>query len=164
MNIHYLNHMIQEDNGSFYIDGTETYFKTLAEVKSFLKNKELVKNIKLDIIKETYRDNKNKFIEFIKEEHNIRVTNSIIDQYINLAEAKVFSIDPVVLKIRTFNTFDTMVENKIDYILDDQSNIAISYETQNKLNTILENNQEALEFMRTSSTNFLKILKVIEKE
>jgi len=156
--------MIQEDNGSFYIDGTETYFKTLAEVKSFLKNKELVKNIKLDIIKETYRDNKNKFIEFIKEEHNIRVTNSIIDQYINLAEAKVFSIDPVVLKIRTFNTFDTMVENKIDYILDDQSNIAISYETQNKLNTILENNQEALEFMRTSSTNFLKILKVIEKE
>lgn len=164
MNIQYLNHIIHEENGSYFIDDRETYFKTLAEVKSFITNQDIIKDIKSDIIKETYNDNKDKFIQFIKQEHNIKVTNNILNQYINLAEAKVFSIDPVVHRIREFNVFDTLIENKIHYKLNDGSIIAISHETQNKLNTILENNQEALEFMRTSSTNFLKILKVIEKE
>ena len=164
MNTRYLNHMIREEGGSFFIDGRETFYKTLGEVKSYINNQDIIKNIKSDIIRETYHDNKDKFITFIKEEHNIKVTNNILEQYIALAETKVFSIDPVVHKIREFNVFDRLIENKIHYILNDGSIVAISNETQEKLNTILESNHEALEFMKEGADNFLRILKVLEKE
>lgn len=121
---------------------------------------ELLEEIEYDF----FHDNVYKIANLIKEEHDIKVTNNIVEQYIELAINKTFSIDPVIHQIREMNNFDSPIDGKIHYILEDGSKIAINYETQGTINTILSNNLKAVEFMRESSENFLKILSVIIKE
>lgn len=113
--------------------------------------------------KQTIFDNR-RIASLIKEHHDIKVTNSIIEQYIDLAISKCFTIDPVVYSIREMNCFDNIIDGKINYILNDGSNIAIDIETQEQLNSILETNNNAIEFMKENSTNFLKIINAIIRE
>ena len=81
-----------------------------------------------------------------------------------MASDKVFSIDPVITRLREMNEFDTLIEGKLHYILEDTSVIAVDIDTQYIINNLLENKLDVVEFMSKSSDNFLKILEVIIKE
>jgi len=58
---------------------------------------------------------------------------------------------------------DKIVEGKIHYVLDDETIIAISEQTQERLNNLLSKQTEIIEYMRESSSNFLHVLEQIEE-
>ena len=99
----------------------------------------------------------------IKEYHEIKVTDTLIESYIELASSKIFTIDPVVQDIRKLNKLDVVVENKLHYQLNDGSVVAINEATQSLLTNLLQDQKEIIEYMRESKDNFLHVLERIEE-
>jgi hypothetical protein len=162
---HYFGNTIQITNdNTILINNEVTQFRNLSEAKNHIKYSEQAKDIINNLYEEFFSENILKIADVIKEEHNIKVTNKIVEQYIKIASDKSFSIDPVVSNIREMNEFDSIINGKIHYILEDESVIAIDIQTQQDINNLLENKVEVVEFMKESSDNFLKILDVIIKE
>ena len=138
------------------------YFKQFI---STLKNKEqeelnasLVEEVTKEINEEIPN---NKIAEIIKEYHDVKVTDTLIESYIELASSNIFSVDPVICELRKINKLDTLVEGKLNYTLDDGSVIAINEATQEYLNKLLQNQNEIIDHMRESKENFLNVLKQI---
>jgi hypothetical protein len=138
------------------------YFKQFI---STLKNKEQEEfNASLveEVTKEIYEEiPNNKIAEIIKEYHDVKVTDTLIESYIELASSNIFSVDPVICELRKINKLDTLVEGKLNYTLDDGSVIAINEATQEYLNKLLQNQNEIIEYMRESKENFLNVIKQI---
>lgn len=161
--IYIFGHTIQKTiDGTVLIDNKETYCKDLSEAKRYIVQQINANNIKQEILDEVYSDNRLKIANIIKEEHNIKVTDTIINQYIDLASNKIFTTDSVVHQIREMNKFEDSFGTKIQYVLEDNTIIAIDVETQNRLNSILK--PDVIDYMRENSDNFLKILNVILEE
>ena len=138
------------------------YFKQFI---STLKQKEQEQNnasLVEEVTKEIYEEiPNNKIAEIIKEYHDVKVTDTLIETYIELASSNIFSVDPVICELRKINKLDTLVEGKLNYTLDDGSVIAINEATQEYLNKLLQNQNEIIEHMRESKENFLSVLKQI---
>jgi len=156
-------HLIEQTvKGNVLIDKEKTSFANLEEARQYIKQKYYTKNIEEQIKTELYDDiSENKIVNIIKEHHNIKVTDTLIESYIELASSKLFTIDPVVQEIRNLNKLDKLIEGKIDYKLADGSIIAINEDTQEQLNNLLDNQQEIIEYMRQSKDNFIHVLKKI---
>jgi hypothetical protein len=75
----------------------------------------------------------------------------------------MFSVDPVVHEIRKLNKLERLVENKQNYVLEDESIVAIDVRTQEHLNNLLQNQTEIIEYMRESKENFFHVLEQIEE-
>lgn len=105
----------------------------------------------------------NTVAHIIKEYHDVKVTDTLIENYISLASSKIFTIDPVVLEIRKLNKLDSLVENKLHYVLNDDSIVAISERTQSFLNNLLQDQTDIIEYMRESKEHFFHVLKQIEE-
>ena len=75
----------------------------------------------------------------------------------------MFSVDPVVQGIRSINKLDRLVEGKLHYVLNDESIVAIGERTQLRLNNLLHNQTEIIEYMRESKDNFFHVLEQIEE-
>lgn len=147
--------VLSEDDRVF-VDYKETQLTSIEEAVSYIKQIKFEE----EIAKELYEDIPSvKIAKLIKEYHDIKITNSLIESYINLASSKVFSVDPVVTSIRSFNSMDRIVDNMIDYVLDDGSIVAISEETQLMLNFLFEDKYQLVEFMRESKANFKHVLR-----
>lgn len=145
------------------INGERTEFKTLEEARQHIKAKTLSVQIESEISQETYDEiSENTIAKSIKRHHGVRVTDTLIESYIDLASSKIFTTDPVAFDIRMMNRLDVVVENKIHYKLDDGSIVAINPKTQETLNNILEGQQEVVEFMRESKENFLTTVEQIK--
>lgn len=163
--LHYFGNTIQKTStDTILINNEVTQFKTLSEAKNHIRYSEQANDIINNLHEEFFSENTLKIADIIKEEHNIKVTNRIVEQYIKIASDKSFSIDPVISRIREMNEFDSIIDGKIHYILEDQTIIAIDFDTQIVINNLLENKLNVVEFMKESSDNFLKILDVLIKE
>ena len=115
--------------------------------------------------KELYEELSDKTIaNIIKEHYDIKVTNTLVESYKQLASSNIFSVDPVVQNIRSLNKLDRIVENKIHYVLNDESIVAINETTQERLNKLLENQTEVIEYMRESKDNFMFVLTKLEEQ
>ena len=148
--------------GIILVDKEKTSFKGLEEAKNHIKQqyntRELAEQIKTELY-DTLSDNK--IANIIKEHHEVKVTDTLIESYIELASSKLFTVDPVVQEIRNLNKLDKIVEGKIDYRLTDGTIIAINEGTQQKLKELFSNQQEIIEHMRESKENFISVLKQI---
>ncbi len=114
--------------------------------------------------RELYEELSDKTIaNIIKEHHDIKVTDTLVESYKQLASSTIFSVDPVVQQIRSLNKLDRLVENKLHYVLNDESIVAIDTRTQDKLNNLLQNQTEVIEYMRESKDNFLYVLEKLEE-
>lgn len=138
------------------------YFKqfitTLKQKEQEQNNDSLVEEVTKEIYEEIPN---NKIAEIIKEYHDVKVTDTLIETYIELASSNIFSVDPVICELRKINKLDTLVEGKLNYTLDDGSVIAINEATQEYLNKLLQNQNEIIEYMRESKQNFLHVLERI---
>lgn len=115
-----------------------------------------------EVTKEIYEEIPNtKVAEIIKEYHDVKITDTLIESYIDLASSNIFSVDPVICELRKYNKLDRLVEGKLNYTLNDGSVVAINEATQDYLNKLLNNQTEIIEYMRESKTNFLKVLQQI---
>lgn len=158
-------HLIQMTNeGTVVIDRKPTEFTCLEEARKHILNKKLSENLEQEITKESYEDiTDNRIANIIKEYHEIKVTDTLIENYLELASSKIFTVDPVVLKIRSLNKLDTVVENKYDCVLADGSIIVISEHLQEELNSLLCNSKDIVDYMRESKQNFLHVLEKIKE-
>jgi hypothetical protein len=161
--VHSYGHIIEQtSNGKILIDGEKTSFTDLEEARQYVKAKQYNKTIEEQVKTELYEDiPDNKIANIIKEHHDIKVTDTLIESYIELASSKLFTVDPVVLEIRNLNKLDKLIEGKIDYKLADGTIIAINESTQDKLTELFKDEQEIIEHMRESKENFIDVLKQI---
>ncbi len=152
------------DDDKVFINGVETEFKSLEEARKYIKDDYISHQLEEEVSKELYEElSYNTIATIIKEYHDIKVTDKLIETYLQLASSNMFSVDPVVHKIRSLNKLDRIVENKLHYVLADNSIVAINEVTQDRLNTLLANQTDIIEYMRESKENFFHVLEQIEE-
>jgi hypothetical protein len=160
----YGNTLEKLEDGTVAINSLKTEFKNLEEARKYIKSKITSENIAQEVTDEIYESlSENKIAEIIKEYYDIKVTDTLIESYIELASSNLFNVDPVVYEIRKLNKVDTIIENKIHYKLSDNSVVAINEATQIRLNNLLSNQKEIVEYMRESKENFLHVLEQLEE-
>lgn len=159
------NHLIEKhQDGLVTINGEPTKFEGLEEAREYIKTKIFSEKLEAQISNDTYEEiSENTIAQIIKEYHDIKVTDTLIESYIDLASSKLFTIDPVVQKIRSLNKLDVVVENKIHYQLNDGTTVAISKGTQETLNKLLQSHTDVVEYMRESKDNFLRVIEQIKE-
>jgi len=153
------------DEDKILINGIETEFTSLEEAKQYIKDDYISHQLEEEVSKELYEElSYNTVATIIKEYHDIKVTDKLIETYLQLASSNMFSVDPVVHKIRFMNKLDRIVENKLHYVLADDSCVAINEATQDRLNRLLVNQTEIIEYMRESKENFFHVLSKLEEQ
>ena len=157
-------HLIQSINGNIFVDNEQTDFKSLEEARKYIKNKHCSEAIEDEIIENQYEEiSENRIANIIKEHHDIKVTDTLIESYLELASSKMFTVDIVVQEIRKLNKLDSIIENKIHYELQDGSIVAIDEQTQEQLNNLLANHKDVVEYMRESKDNFFNVVNKIKE-
>ena len=153
--------IILTEDGNVYVNGKLTELKSVEEAVQCITQI----HFEEDIAQALYEDIPDvKIAQMIREFHSVKITNTLIESYKELASSKTFSVDPVIQEIRCMNIASTLIENKLDYILNDGSVIAIGIELQNKLNSILDDKYQVVEYMRECKSNFINVIKEISKE
>lgn len=155
---------IQESNGVIYINREATEFSSIEEARTYIKNKASSEQLEEQITKELYEDLSTvQIAKIIKEHHDVKVTDTLIESYIELASSKLFTVDPVVQEIRNLNKLDRLFDNKIHYELEDGSVVAIDEQTQDKLNNLLTDHKDVVDYMRQSKENFFYVVEKIKE-
>jgi hypothetical protein len=152
------------DDGAVLVNGLGTEFNSIEEARQYVKQEYISRKLEEQISKQTYEElSEHTVANIIKEYHDIKVTDTLIENYIQLASSNMFSVDPVVQDIRSLNKLDRLVEGKLHYVLKDDSIVAIGEHTQSRLNNLLQNQTEIIEYMRESKENFFHVLEQIEE-
>jgi hypothetical protein len=152
------------EDGKILINGLETELQSIEEARQYIKQDYISHKLEEQISKQTYEElSEHTVANIIKEYHDIKVTDTLIENYIQLASSNMFSVDPVVQDIRALNKLDKLVEGKLHYVLNDNTIVAISEGTQSRLNNLLQNQTEIIEYMRESKENFFHVLEQIEE-
>lgn len=145
-----------------YINGTyiESNVSTLEEARLYAKeviqNNELLESIDTTIPED-------KVANYIRQYHDIeKITDTLIESYIELASSNMFTVDPVVTAIKESRTAE--FKGKLQYELNDGSVVAIDEATQEMLNNILADKNEIVEYMRESKDNFVRIIKELGEQ
>jgi hypothetical protein len=86
------------------------------------------------------------------------VPSILVEEYSALIESDRFSIDPVVIELRPNQS---SLHNKINYMLEDESIVSINNYTRNKLQNLLFNKYNVVEYMNESKDNFFNIIQLI---
>lgn len=151
-------------DGTILVDNEQTQYASLEEARTHIKQEYVAHKLEEQVSKDLYEElSHNTVANIIKEYHDVKVTDTLIETYIQLASSNMFSVDPVVQKIRSLNKLDKIVEGKIHYVLADDSIVTIAERTQERLNNLLQNQTDIIEYMRESKQNFLHVLKKIEE-
>ena len=163
--LHTNGHLIEMTvNQVVTIDGKESTFNTIEEARKFIKQQYEAESLEQEVAQEIYEEiSDSKIAKIIAEHHNIKVTDTLIESYVELASSKLFTVDPVAYDIRQLNKIDKIVEGKIDYKLQDGSVVAINHNTQELLNNLLEQHNEIVDYMRESKENFLNVIQQIRE-
>jgi len=160
--VNYFDSVIQETNESkIFIDGRETKMSSINEAKEYIRHLKLKEELSSQFYEEI---TDTEIANIIREFHDVKVTNTLIESYVNLAASKTFSADPVISSIRSMNYLDVVMENKIDYVLDDGSVVTIDKDTQSKLNSVLDDKYQVVEYMRESKDNFMDVIREISRK
>lgn len=144
------------ENFEIYINDTlVNTVSTLEEArdyaKKYIQDTKLLENIDTTIPEE-------KVAQFIRQYHDIeKITDTLVESYIELASSNMFTVDPVVTAIKESKTAE--FAGKLQYTLNDGSMVAINESTQELLNSLLANRNEIVEYMRESKDNFIRIIK-----
>lgn len=159
------NHLIEQMvDGSILVDRKQTQFTSLEEARAHVKQEHTAHQLEEQVSKQLYEELSDTTVaNIIREHYDIKVTDTLIETYLQLASSNMFSVDPVVHKIRSLNKLDKIVEGKLHYVLADDNVIAIAEQTQERLNNLLVNQTEIIEYMRESKENFLSVLEKLEE-
>ena len=100
-----------------------------------------------------------KIANLVNKYHSIdKITDTLIESYLELASSNMFSIDPVITEMKQKTA---SLPGKLEYTLNDGTNVAISEVTQRLLNTLLVDKYQIVEYMRESKQNFMRIIKEV---
>jgi len=162
----YYGYLIQEtEEGVVFVNRALSTFTSLDEARDYIKQQKIREELQEEIQQEQYTEiSSNKIVDIIKNYHNnIKVTDTLIESYVELASSKIFTVDPVVVDIRNITRADRLIETHVDFKLDDGSIMVISEAVQDKLNTIFAGHLDAVEHIRSSKEVFLSVLDQLEE-
>lgn len=147
------------------VDNLPSDFSTIDEARQFLKQQDMCCKIEQEIQQEQYDEiSGNKVVNIIKEHYrDIRVTDTLIESYVELASSKMFTVDPVALDIRNLNKLDRLIESHVDFKLDDGAVIVISEGVQSLINNTFAEHSDVINHMRLNKENFLSVLDQLEE-
>lgn len=159
------DHIVTECvDGRILVDGSETLFSSLEEAVDSFKQQKIQDEIQQEIQTELYKEMSDNIVaDIIKSRHEVKVTDTLIESYVELASSKLFTTDPVAHDIRKYNKLDQMLEGRFDYKLNDGSTIVITEQTQTRINNVFGQHQDVIEYMRESKDNFLDVLNQLEE-
>jgi len=158
-------HSIQEAvTGEIFIDRSPTSFTSLDEARDFIKQQRIRDQLQEEIQQQQYAEiSSKKIVDIIKQYHaNVKVTDTLIESYVELASSGLFTTDPVATDIRQINKSMRLIESHVDFKLDDGTVIVISEQLQRKLNNIFAGHSDVVDFIRSDKDTFLGILNQIE--
>lgn len=155
----------QTTDGVVLVDRVETLYNSIDEAVAQIKQAIIQEDIQKQIQQDIYEEMPIRTVaDIIKEHHSeARVTDTLIESYVELASSKLFTTDPVAQDIRKLNKLDCVVEGRFDYVLADGSKIVISESAQEHINKLFGQHQDVIEYMRENVTNFLDVLNQIEE-
>lgn len=159
-------HLVQlTTEGVVLVDRAETLYGSIEEAVEQIKQNIVQENIQKEIQQDVYEEMPAITVaDIIKEHHKgTRVTDTLIESYVELASSKLFTTDPVSQDIRKLNNLDCIVEGRFDYILNDGTKIVVTEGAQDKINKLFGQHQDVIEYMRESASNFLDVLNQIEE-
>ena len=96
----------------------------------------------------------------IEEHYDIDPDTELLEAYAAVLHSNRFSVDPVIIENRINNS---TIPNKLEYVLEDGSTVAISEETFKLCNHHINTNK-VVSFMNESKENFISVIKEIIKE
>lgn len=157
--------IVRTASGDVYIDNIQTDFSSLEEAKQHLKQHGIQEDIQKRIQQDLYEEmSYNKIADIIREHHgDIKVTDTLIESYVELASSKLFTLDPVAHDISKFNRLNSIVEGRLDYKLGDGASIVVTEETYQQLNKVFAQHPDAVEYMRSNVENFLTVINALEE-
>lgn len=160
----YGKNLTETVDGRIFVDRVETCYLSLEEAVEQIKQQKLQQDVQRDIQEELYEDmSYNTIAQIIKEHYNVKVTDTLIESYIELASSKIFTVDPVAQDIRKYNKLDRLIEDRHDYKLDDGSIIVITEDAQQRINKVFGGHSDVVEYMRESKENFLTVLDQLQE-
>lgn len=163
--LRYYNHLIESDEyGLIYVDGDETLFETLEEARESIKQDITAKKLAQEVTKDTYEElTENTIVKVIRKYSDDKITDTLIENYVSLASSNVFTIDPIVCELRKINKIDRLIEGKTHFVLDNGDKVALEGVTIKRINSLLEGQDEIVNYMKKSSDNFLHVISLLEK-
>jgi hypothetical protein len=152
-------------DGYVLVDGVMTDFSSLEEAKESIKQQSIQEYIQKQIQQDLYEEmSHNKIADIIKEHHgDIKITDTLVESYVELASSKIFTLDPVAHAISDFNKMDCIVEGRLDYVLDDGTPIVITEKTYQRINNIFGKYPDVIKHMRSSVESFLSVVDQLEE-
>lgn len=156
---------VQETNsGAVFVNRLKTEFNSLEEATNHIKQEKLHERLQLEIQQERYEEiSDQKIADLIKHHHgDVRVTDTLVESYVDLVSSKLFTIDPVVCSVRQLNKLDCILENYIEFKLNDDTSVVITEGVQRKLNSIFGDHLDVIEHMRSGKEAFLDVLNQLE--
>jgi hypothetical protein len=162
----YRGHNITETvDHRVYIDCNRTQFRCLEEAIDNIEQQNTQQDVQREIQQQLYEQlSYNQIANIIKKYHNdVKITDTLIESYIELASSKLFTTDPVAQQIRNLNALDRLIEGHVDYKLNDGTVVVITDSVQQRINNVFGQHQDVVEYMRESKQNFLNVLNLLEE-
>lgn len=162
---YYGSSIVETAEGKVFVDQQETRFGSLEEAKQEIKQRMMYEDIQQELEKELYAEiSYTKVADIIRKQYeDVKITDTLVESYIELASSKLFTTDPIAQEIRKFNNFDRLLEGHVDYKLDDGTTVVISEETQQRINSTFGQHKDVVQYMRESQKNFLSVLNQLEE-
>lgn len=115
----------------------------------------------LNIVESTNTVTNESIVNTIKKYYDIRITNTLVEEYHNVIDEDIFSLDPVVLELKEGKS---SFINKLEFELDDGTNVAINESTYKKLLDLNVDKYKLVQFMKESKDNFTSIIEMVLEE
>lgn len=156
--------LVQQTPTGVLVDRRPTQFTSLEEAKDNIRQQKIQQELQEEIQQEQYAEiSSNVVADIIKQHHDgIRVTDTLVESYVELASSRLFTTDPVVLSIRKLNKLDRLFETHMDFDLEDGSVVVITEHVHQKINNIFSKHPDVVDFMKTNKENFLYVLDQLE--
>lgn len=151
--------IIVETSNGLFIDGERSELSSLEEARVYITEKRVQENIQKQVECELYEEmSYHTLAHIIKKYHNVRITDTLIESYVELASSRLFTTDPVAQDIQRRAKTNRLFEGRFEYVLSDGSRVVVNEDTQQYINKVLSNHQDIIEYMRESKDNFLDVL------
>ena len=160
---YYDKEIIVNEQQDCFVDGIklDQKFDSLEEVKNYIDIQEEAFNTKVELY-ENISDTK--IASIIRKYTDSKITNQLVEHYIQAASSKCFTIDPIILEMRHTNKLDSEIDGKTVFRLNDSKQIAISEETLEKIANLLNNldeKEKTIDYMRHTRENFLSVIRLL---
>ena len=149
------HHVVVSQDFSVSIDGNlvatcSSLAESLQYAKSYIENFQIVEEVDTQLPSE-------KIVELINHFHeDVKITDTIVEQYNDLNESLTFSLDPVLLEMKSPSV---NFGDKVEFVLNDGTKIAISEHTLQNLSSVVKDKYQIVEYMRESTENFMRVIR-----